>query len=234
MPSLFPGIDPYLEAQGYWGDFHPRFVTYLCDALNEILPETYVAQLGEQVRLVDLAPRESRRIIPDVAILGGERKPGPRAARAKPAGETLTREPVAIPLPSVATEVRDVWIEILRLPKKSPVSVIEVLSPTNKTGDGFAECRLKRGKLIRRKVHLIEFDFLLAGSRLPMDRELPAGDYYAMVARASAAPIATSTPGRSGIAYRQSRSRFWRRIPTLHSTWAGSSPRLMNGGVMAA
>ena len=139
---------------------------------------------------------------------GAEARPT-RGEVAKPAGETLTREPVAIPLPSVATEVRDVWIEILRLPKKSPVSVIEVLSPTNKTGDGFAECRLKRGKLIRRKVHLIEFDFLLAGSRLPMDRELPAGDLLRHGRAGRAAPIATSTPGRSGIAYRQSRSRFW-------------------------
>ena len=74
MPSPFPGIDPYLEAQGYWGDFHPRFVTYLCDALNDILPKSYVAQLGEQVRLVDLTIRESKRIIPDVAILGEKRR----------------------------------------------------------------------------------------------------------------------------------------------------------------
>ena len=22
MPSPFPGIDPYLESQGYWPDFH--------------------------------------------------------------------------------------------------------------------------------------------------------------------------------------------------------------------
>ena len=37
MPSPFPGIDPYLESQGYWPDFHARFITYCRDALNEIL-----------------------------------------------------------------------------------------------------------------------------------------------------------------------------------------------------
>ena len=42
--------------------------------------------------------------------------------------------------------------------------------------------------MIRQKVHLIEFDFLLGGSRLPMDQELPPGDYYAMVARAERRP----------------------------------------------
>ncbi len=24
MPSPFPGIDPYLESQGYWPDFHAQ------------------------------------------------------------------------------------------------------------------------------------------------------------------------------------------------------------------
>jgi Protein of unknown function (DUF4058) len=188
MSSPFPVIDPYIEAQSSWGDFHPSFVTYCRDSLNELLPEGYVAQLGEQLRLVDVTRREGKRIIPDVAVLGQERKPVSRAARSKPVGGTLTLEPVTIRLPRVEMEVRDVWIEILRLPKKVPVSVIEVLSPTNKTGDGFWDYQLKRRKTISRKVHLIEFDFLLGGHRLPMDRALPPGDYYALVSRAKRRP----------------------------------------------
>jgi hypothetical protein len=39
MSSPFPGIDPYLEAQGFWEGFHQRYVTYLCDALNDRLPQ---------------------------------------------------------------------------------------------------------------------------------------------------------------------------------------------------
>ena len=39
MPSPFPGIDPYIESQHLWEGFHARFVTYLCDALNDVLPE---------------------------------------------------------------------------------------------------------------------------------------------------------------------------------------------------
>ena len=59
-----------------------------------------------------------------------------------------------------------------------------MLSPTNKSGDGFAEYQLKRGTTIRQKVHLVEIDFLLGGERLPMDEPLPPGDYYAFVSRA--------------------------------------------------
>ncbi len=85
-------------------------------------------------------------------------------------------------------EVRDSWIEIHRLPKRAPIAVIEVLSPTNKMGDGFSEYRIKRRKTINQKVHLVEFDFFLGGHRLPMDRALPRGDYYALVARAAQRP----------------------------------------------
>ncbi len=47
MPDPFPGIDPYRESL-LWEGFHSRFVTYFGDALNSVLPETYVAELGEQ------------------------------------------------------------------------------------------------------------------------------------------------------------------------------------------
>src|SRR5205809_3654793 len=188
MPSPFPGIDPYLEAQGYWEGFHAGFVPYCRDALNDVLPESYIAELGERLHLVELSAREAKLILPDVAILAAERKSVRGGARAKRAGGTLTLEPVTIPLPRVTMEVRDVWIEIRRLPKRTPIAVIEILSPTNKAGDGLAEYRLKRRQTIRQKVHLVEFDFLLGGRRLPMDRPLPRGDYYALVARAERRP----------------------------------------------
>jgi Protein of unknown function (DUF4058) len=39
IPSPFPGIDPYVESQGYGHDFHARFITYCRDAINDQLPE---------------------------------------------------------------------------------------------------------------------------------------------------------------------------------------------------
>jgi hypothetical protein len=188
MPTPFPGIDPYLEAQGYWEGFHTRFITYYCDVLNDLLPESYIAELGEKFHLVELTPSEARRILPDIAIIEGDRKPSRATARRKQAGGILTLEPVTIPLPRITMEVRDVWIEIRRLPKRTPVAVVEVLAPTNKIGVGEAEYLQKRRKTIKQKVHLVEFDFLLGGHRLPMGRSLPRGDYYALVARAARRP----------------------------------------------
>jgi Protein of unknown function (DUF4058) len=45
MKSPFPGMDPYLEAQGRWRDLHVSMITYCRDALKEVLPENFVAQI---------------------------------------------------------------------------------------------------------------------------------------------------------------------------------------------
>jgi hypothetical protein len=182
MPSPFPGVDPYIEAQGRWEGFHARFVPYCGDALNEVLPDHYVADLGERVQLVDLAREQPKEVLPDVLVVRESRKSVAGSRQAKRGGTSLL-EPVRIPLPQVKAEVRDVWIEIRRLPERTPVTLIEVLSPTNKTGDGFYEYNHKRRAAIEQEVHLVELDLLIRGERLPMDRPLPPGDFHAVVSR---------------------------------------------------
>ena len=85
-------------------------------------------------------------------------------------------------------EVRDVWIEIRHRPDRELITAIEVLSPTNKTGEGYWVYQAKRAKLIRQNVHLVELDLLVRGQRLPMRRELPRADFYAFVSRAGQRP----------------------------------------------
>ena len=66
----------------------------------------------------------------------------------------------------------------------SLVTVIELLSPDNKkTGQGRDDYLVKRAILLTQAVHLVEIDLLLGGRRLPMGGALPAGNYYAFVAR---------------------------------------------------
>ena len=42
MPNPFPGIDPDVEGQLTWRDFHTAFLTYLRDAINDRLPDRYL------------------------------------------------------------------------------------------------------------------------------------------------------------------------------------------------
>src|SRR4051812_23205839 len=39
MISPFPGVDPFVEAQGYWPDFHPTFLNYWREAISDKLPD---------------------------------------------------------------------------------------------------------------------------------------------------------------------------------------------------
>jgi hypothetical protein len=183
MPSPFPGIDPYLESQGYWPDFHASLTLYCRDALNDVLPESYEARLGEQLRLVERREPQVRTVLPDVAILEGG--PGRRTStQSERAAGVLMLEPVTIELPvEEIEEVRDLWIEIRHRPDRDLVTAIEILSPTNKLGEGYWQYQAKRRSLIRQKVHLVELDLLLRGQRLPMGQELPAGDFFAFVSR---------------------------------------------------
>lgn len=189
MPSPFPGVDPYVEAVGLWEAFHPGFLTYCHDALNEVLPDHYAASMGVHLELVNLAETESVAIIPDVLVSGRRGRSHARSRRIRRSGGTATVEPVRIALPPRGkVEMRRLWIEVLRLPGQTPVTVIEVLSPTNKLGEGFAKYLRKRRATIRQEVHLVEIDLLLGGARLPMAEPLPPGDFFALVSRSEERP----------------------------------------------
>ena len=181
MPSPFPGMDPFLESQGFWQDFHTRLLTYCSDSLNSSLPGRYAAVMEERISLVDLSGEAISLYRPDLSIVRGDRGP----AEPKKQGGVATLEPVAVPLARKdLDEVRERWIEIKRLPDLSLVTVVEILSPTNKSGLGRADYLVKRREFLDRPVHLVEIDLLLGGHRLPMGGPVPAGDYYAYVSRA--------------------------------------------------
>lgn len=183
MANPFPGIDPYIEAQNFWEDFHTRFLTYTCDAINDRLPEGYDAQVEERFTIASF--REEADVRPDLAVLRDESG----AARREGGGVAVMAEPVVVPLPVlIPEEITERWIEVRRREDRSVVAVVELLSPSNKAGEGRVDYMRKRKLLIAEPIHLIELDFLLGGRRLPMGRPLPMGDFYAFVARAGRRP----------------------------------------------
>lgn len=187
MKCPFPGMDPYLEAQGRWPGFHNALITHCNEALNRDLPEGYVAQIDERIALVSFDEPSFHRV-PDVLVGREESRPDrPSAPSARGALGLL--EPTTIPLARRTVEVRETWIEIYQLPELELVTVVEIRSPTNKSGSGRHDYLAKRDALIDQPVNLVEIDLLLAGSRVPMERPLPAGDYYAIVARAENRPL---------------------------------------------
>lgn len=177
MPRPFPGVDPYLEGQHYWPEFHNKFLNSLQEALADRLPDEYEARLDERVRMFDRDAHEEALILPDVAVIRFEEG---RAGRGGVGSAVLEPETYTTIL---VEEDREYYLKVLHRPDRSLVTEIEVLSPTNKVGGGRVEYLQKRSAILRQDVHLVELDLLLAGVRLPMRRPLPPGDFYAVVAR---------------------------------------------------
>jgi hypothetical protein len=183
MPSPFPGMDPYLENPAFWPDFHERFITYWCDALADVLPPNYEARIAERVYLLEPADEGKKLIGPDVAVSFGD---GPSSSAAAPSS-IATLEPVTIPV-EIVDEPREACIKILHRPDRKLVTILELLSPRNKTEQGRAVYLLERNPVFYQAVHLVELDFLLGGRRLPLKKPLPAGDYFALIYRSDRRP----------------------------------------------
>lgn len=177
MPSPFPGVDPYLESQHYWPDFHARFMNYWCEALADQLPSNYEARMDERVNLVERPPETVRRVEPDLAVA----RRGVSGTAPAPAPGAATLEPVSIPI-LIVDEKPETFIEILHRPGRTLVAILAVLSPANKEEPGYAGYLLKRNAILRQNVHLVELDLLLGGRRMPLARDYPPGNYFALVA----------------------------------------------------
>jgi hypothetical protein len=183
MPSPFPGIDPYLER--YWGDIHHRFITYACDKLQGTLPADLRARVQERV-FVEVPQGPGRSFYPDFRVV--ERRPR-RGDSPAVGGTAAVAEPLCI---RVRDEpVTQGFIEIIDLATgRRVVTVIEVLSPVNKTpGAGLTLYGRKQKECEQGGINLAEIDLLRAGGWvLSVSEELvPAshrGPYRVCVHRA--------------------------------------------------
>lgn len=196
MSSPFPGMDPYLEGE-MWQEFHGTLANAIRQQLLSVLPPKYVALLSKRyalysptVSLLDL-PNEICAIYPD----GGVAKTSPRLAEAVAVYDTHTITPPSIQLPSImAEEVPLLGIEVQDVASRRLVTAIEILSPVNKVGLGWAEYETKRRDLLMRPVHLLELDLLRRGRRITLDGDPPPADYYAYLSRFTHRPYTDVWP----------------------------------------
>ena len=185
MPSPFPGMNPYLEQADAWHDFHQRFITRIAEELTPAIVPKYFAKIDENVYIHELSAEE-RSLLgrPDVAVLESglrDRATTAVAHRTAPAyGQVLP-----------ATDVtREPLIEIRDRESRELVTVIEVLSPTNKSrsrGSDRDQYLAKRQSILDSPAHLVEIDLLRGSPRMPV-ANLPACDYVVMVSRTEERP----------------------------------------------
>lgn len=180
MPSPFPGMNPYLEQERAWNDFHESFMPAARDAIAAQVRPHFIAKINEHL-FIHEAPEAPRQ------LLG-------RAAPADSFGATaLVEAPCRVQLPAVDVEQLS-FIEIRDRDDWQLVTVIELLSPTNKySGSDRDQYLAKRRQVLMSTVHLVEIDLLRGGPRMPMVG-LPECDYCVLVSRAESRPEAGVWP----------------------------------------
>lgn len=177
MPSPFPGMNPYLERPGTWHGFHEAFFPFCQEALVPLVRPKYFVKIDEHVYLHEL-PAEERRLVGrfDVGIgpTGGSggRRAGAATAVATPSSATI---PLAVDSESQS------YLEIRTRDDDRLVTVIELLSPSNKTSDR-QEFMSKRLQFLRSQVNYVEIDLLRGGPRLPLTA-VSLRDYYVLLRR---------------------------------------------------
>ncbi len=191
MRPPFPGMDPWLEDLRLWLDLHNSLITAIRDAIvPKVAPNYFVAV---EQRTYESRPGAAVYVgRPDVGITWtGTTESHAGSAEIRPStGPGVLELDVEVP---VTDRVDEWYLEIREAVKGKLVTVIEILSPTNKLRQpGRKQYLRKREKIFDSRTSLIEIDLLRAGKRMPIENPSPVhGEYRILVSRGQSRPRAT-------------------------------------------
>jgi hypothetical protein len=185
MVGAFPGMDPWLEHPARWPDVHNSLIAALGARLGPMLRPRYFVGIEERTY-----PADAEGLVfvgrPDLAVERADRAT-PRAAERAPQPHP---DVVTVTVPMLET-VRETWLEIRAVPNGRVVTVVELLSPSNKAaGDGRDLYEQKRRRVLGTRTHLVELDLLRGGERMPLYGDVHEGDYRILVSRSERRPSA--------------------------------------------
>jgi hypothetical protein len=183
-------MDPYLEGE-MWQEFHATLANAIRAQVLAALPPTYTALLAKRYvldyRPMDPRWQQDRVIYPDVHV-----------AKVQEAVPVYTTS-VPVPRPAVlispyAEEVPQLRIEIRDVAERLLVTLIEILSPANKEGQGARDYNRRRIRLLKRDIHILEIDLLRGGRRIMLWGEVPPAAYYVYLSRMDNRPATEVWP----------------------------------------
>jgi hypothetical protein len=158
-------MNPYLEQEVVWHDFHERFLPAAATSLVHQIRPRYIVLIDENIYLHDIPTAERRPL----------------------------EAPAHVLLPEEDVESLS-YLKILDRVSRELITVVELLSPTNnRPGDHRAQYLSKRSIVRQGPAHLVEIDLLRGGKPLPAE-ERPECTYSVLVSRADRRPEADFWP----------------------------------------
>lgn len=187
-------MNPYLENPDLWTEVHHLLISILAETLNPQLLPKYRAAIEKRVYL---SGEEALLVgIPDVTV--ERRSPNPAQSELPPQSEDAASRGSVATLPSpvqvtvpIPLEMREGYLEIREVATREVVTVIELLSPSNKRpGRGRTTYLTKRQNTLASATHWVEIDLLRAGEPMPILGTVPVSDYRILVSRGDRRPQA--------------------------------------------
>lgn len=153
----FPGMNPFFEQ--CWRDAHARLIAYICDDLQTRLPADLLARAEEGVAALT-SQEGARTYRPDVRVT----EPW-QLKEGAPAGSFETTMAADVPLRVLRNEETERWVEVRDVSGRL-ITVIELLSPTNKIGAGTDDYYRKRRTFMTAGANVVEVDLIREGSSI--------------------------------------------------------------------
>ena len=199
MRSPFPGMDPYLEAAEHWMNVHSSLIEEIRSRLNEQLRPRYFVGMEERAYITSNTDPAWDTIIPDSHVVmtrspgdGDDRSSsipssdglGESALEEAEGGVAVAVKPMRLRFTTL--RMREPYLEIIDTSNRKIVTIIEVLSPTNKLvgSRGRQKYKRKRERVMRSMTSLVEIDLLRGGRPFFSDDLRGACDYTVHVSRA--------------------------------------------------
>jgi len=203
MSYPFPGMNPWLENPQIWRGIHMSLINALRDYLAPLLEPRYFVDVESHTYVTAYSETRPKIRYPDLSVIRtGERKVAePVTAFAPEFLETQVKDlpfvetdavdpipapilshPIVIQLPD-DDPIEDHYLKIRLIESSEVVTVVEILSHTNKrSGENRQKYLRKRRKFLSAPVHFVEIDLLRAWEPMPFLGHVP-GDYRIFIHR---------------------------------------------------
>lgn len=183
MKTPFPGMDPYLEQPGMWPMVHTSLLVDIQRYLTSRVRPKYQVAI-EQRTFLSIDDGGLLVGEPDTLVIAPYGRESASAIRSLQRAPSLNTYTVELPEPE---EIKHRYLEVRDVETGEAITVIEILSPSNKAEDR-ARYERKRLHILASMTNLVEIDLLRAGRAMTMSGNFPSTDYRILISRAMRRP----------------------------------------------